>query len=81
MESNAVNSADLVNLCREIVIYLSDRDPAPRQVLLSLPCLTPNDLRAFEEAMGKTPIRTRGPASTSEAKEDEGETIGLASVL
>uniref|UniRef100_M4D0H8 Uncharacterized protein n=1 Tax=Brassica campestris TaxID=3711 RepID=M4D0H8_BRACM len=118
MESNAVNSADLVNLCREIVIYLSDRDPAPRQVLLSLPCLTPNDLRAFEEAMGKTPspkeqkqlmrsllllgtgnnlralaaqktmnvitnvtLRTRGPASTSEAKEDEGETIGLASVL
>ncbi|KAG2244157.1 hypothetical protein Bca52824_094015 [Brassica carinata] len=118
MESNAVNSADLVNLCREIFISLSDRDPAPRQVLLSLPGLTPNDLRAFEEAVAKTPspkeqkqlmrsllllgtgnnlralaaqkttnvitnvtLRTRGPASTSEAKEDEGETIGLASVL
>lgn len=25
------------------------------QVLLSLPCLTPNDLRAFEEAVAKTP--------------------------
>ncbi|KAF2532761.1 hypothetical protein F2Q70_00032254 [Brassica cretica] len=36
MESNAVNSADLVNLCREIVIYLSDRDPAPRQVSFCL---------------------------------------------
>ncbi|KAJ4866940.1 Protein HASTY 1 [Raphanus sativus] len=55
MKSNAVNGADLVNLCREIFIYLSDRDSAPRQVLLSLRCLTPNDLRAFEEAVGKTP--------------------------
>ncbi|WZY79260.1 hypothetical protein YC2023_025644 [Brassica napus] len=55
IESNAVNSADLVNLCREIYIYLSERDPAPRQVLLSLPCLTPNDLRAFDEAVAKTP--------------------------
>ncbi|KAL1220851.1 Protein HASTY 1 [Cardamine amara subsp. amara] len=118
MESNAVNSADLVNLCREIFIYLSDRDPAPRQVLLSLPCLSPNDLRAFEEAVAKTPspkeqkqlmksllllgtgnnlralaaqktvnvitnvtLRSRGPANTSESKEDDRETIGLASVL
>lgn len=32
LESNAVISADLVNLCREIFIYLCDRDPAPRQV-------------------------------------------------
>jgi len=32
MESNAINSPDLVNICREIFIYLSDRDPAPRQV-------------------------------------------------
>ncbi|KAJ4888029.1 hypothetical protein Rs2_27777 [Raphanus sativus] len=55
MKSNAVNGADLVNLCREIFIYLSDRDSAPRQVLLSLRCLTPNDLRALEEAVGKTP--------------------------
>ncbi|CAL9219649.1 unnamed protein product [Arabidopsis halleri] len=54
LESNAINSPDLVNICREIFIYLSDRDPAPRQVLLSLPCLTPNDLHAFEEAAAKT---------------------------
>lgn len=32
LESNAINSADLVSLCREIFIYLCDRDPAPRQV-------------------------------------------------
>lgn len=32
LESNAFISADLVNLCREIFIYLCDRDPAPRQV-------------------------------------------------
>ncbi|GKV07383.1 hypothetical protein SLEP1_g19167 [Rubroshorea leprosula] len=54
LESNAVISADLVNLCREIFIYLCDRDPAPRQILLSLPCITPNDLQAFEEALTKT---------------------------
>ncbi|XVE89810.1 hypothetical protein DITRI_Ditri20bG0024300 [Diplodiscus trichospermus] len=54
LESNAVISADLVNLCREIFIYLSDRDPAPRQILLSLPCIRPNDLHAFEEALTKT---------------------------
>lgn len=32
LESNAIISADLVGLCREIFIYLSDRDPAPKQV-------------------------------------------------
>lgn len=32
LESNAVYSADLVGLCREIFIYMCDRDPAPRQV-------------------------------------------------
>lgn len=32
LDSNAVISADLVNLCREIFLYLCDRDPAPRQV-------------------------------------------------
>lgn len=32
LESNAVISADLVSLCREIFIYLCDRDPAPRRV-------------------------------------------------
>lgn len=35
MESNAINSPDLVNICREIFIYLSYRDPAPRQVSLN----------------------------------------------
>ncbi|XP_048226148.1 protein HASTY 1 [Ricinus communis] len=54
LESNAVISADLVGLCREIYIYLRDRDPAPRQVLLSLPCITTQDLVAFEEALTKT---------------------------
>ncbi|KAK9293164.1 hypothetical protein L1049_021152 [Liquidambar formosana] len=54
LESNAIISSDLVGLCREIFIYLSDRDPAPRQVLLSLPCITPHDLLAFEEALTKT---------------------------
>lgn len=32
LESNAVISADLVGLSREIFIYLCERDPAPRQV-------------------------------------------------
>ncbi|OWM66976.1 hypothetical protein CDL15_Pgr000428 [Punica granatum] len=54
LESNAIISADLVNLCREIFVYLCDRDPAPRQVLLSLPCIKPQDLAAFEEALTKT---------------------------
>ncbi|XP_030467038.1 protein HASTY 1 isoform X3 [Syzygium oleosum] len=54
LESNAIISADLVGLCREIFVYLCDRDPAPRQVLLSLPAITPQDLRAFEEALTKT---------------------------
>ncbi|KAI4301872.1 hypothetical protein L6164_035110 [Bauhinia variegata] len=54
LESNAIISADLVGLCREIFVYLCDRHPAPRQVLLSLPCITPNDLHAFEEALTKT---------------------------
>ncbi|KAM7277793.1 hypothetical protein ACFE04_004927 [Oxalis oulophora] len=54
LESNAVISADLVGLCREIFIYLCDRDPAPRQILLSLPHITACDLAAFEEALAKT---------------------------
>ncbi|CAN1348104.1 Protein HASTY 1 [Linum perenne] len=54
LESNAVISADLVSLCREIFVYLCDRDPAPRQILLSLPCISPHDLAAFEEALTKT---------------------------
>lgn len=32
VESNAIKSPDLVNLCSEIFINLCDRDPAPRQV-------------------------------------------------
>ncbi|GAV64215.1 Xpo1 domain-containing protein [Cephalotus follicularis] len=54
LESNAVISADLLALCREIFIYFRERDPAPRQILLSLPCITPQDLLAFEEALTKT---------------------------
>ncbi|KAE8679297.1 Protein HASTY 1 [Hibiscus syriacus] len=54
LESNAFISADLVNLCREIFIYLCDRKPAPRQILLSLPCISSNDLHALEEALTKT---------------------------
>lgn len=54
LESNAIISTDLVGLCREIFVYLSDRDAAPRQVLLSLPCITRDDLVAFEDALTKT---------------------------
>ncbi|TXG65800.1 hypothetical protein EZV62_007075 [Acer yangbiense] len=54
LESNAIISADLVGLCREIYMYLCDRDPAPRQILLSLPCVTQQDLLAFEDALTKT---------------------------
>ncbi|XP_019231873.1 PREDICTED: protein HASTY 1 isoform X2 [Nicotiana attenuata] len=54
LESNAFISADLVGLCREIFIYLADRHPAPRQILLSLPCITSQDLQAFEDALTKT---------------------------
>lgn len=34
LESNAVTSSDILGLCREIYVYLADRDPAPRQVNL-----------------------------------------------
>ncbi|KAJ6816610.1 protein HASTY 1 [Iris pallida] len=54
LESNAIISADLVGLCREIFVYLSDRDPSPREILLSLPCITRDDLLAFEDALVKT---------------------------
>ncbi|KAL7157774.1 hypothetical protein ABFS83_02G099400 [Erythranthe nasuta] len=54
LESNAVISSDLVGLCREIFVYLSHRDPSPRQILLSLPSITHPDLLAFEEALSKT---------------------------
>lgn len=54
LESNAIISADLISLCREIFVYLSGRDPSPRQILLSLPCITPQDFLAFEESLAKT---------------------------
>ncbi|KAH7571973.1 hypothetical protein JRO89_XS04G0177000 [Xanthoceras sorbifolium] len=54
LESNAIISADMVGLCREIYIYMWDRDPAPRQILVSLPCITEQDLLAFEDALTKT---------------------------
>ncbi|KAL0380121.1 UNVERIFIED_CONTAM: protein HASTY 1 [Sesamum angustifolium] len=54
LESNSIISAELVGLCREIFIYLSNRNPSPRQILLSLPCITLQDLLAFEEALSKT---------------------------
>ncbi|KAK6243201.1 hypothetical protein QUC31_009610 [Theobroma cacao] len=72
LESNAVISADLVNLCREIFIYLCDRDTAPRQILLSLPSISPNDLHAFEEALAKT-------ASPKEQKQHMRSLLLLAS--
>ncbi|EPS62225.1 hypothetical protein M569_12567, partial [Genlisea aurea] len=54
LESNAAVSADLVGLCRDIFVYTSNRNPAPRQILMSLPCMTPRDLHSFEEALSKT---------------------------
>ncbi|KZV39943.1 protein HASTY 1 [Dorcoceras hygrometricum] len=54
LESNAFISSDLVGYCRDIFIYLSKRDPSPRQILLSLPYITLQDLLAFEEALTKT---------------------------
>lgn len=62
LESNAFASADLVGLCREIFVYFAQKDPAPRQILLSLPCITPQVLVDFEEALTKT-------ASTKEQKQ------------
>ncbi|XP_078168600.1 ARM repeat superfamily protein isoform X1 [Carex rostrata] len=53
-ESNAFICAELVGLCREIYVYLSDRDPTPRQVLMSLPHIKQEDLVAFEDALSKT---------------------------
>ncbi|KAM0909341.1 hypothetical protein ACQ4PT_014873 [Festuca glaucescens] len=54
VELNAVISAELVGLCREIYIYLSDKDPAPKQVLLSLPDMKQEDLLAFNDSLSKT---------------------------
>ncbi|AES82582.1 putative exportin-1/Importin-beta [Medicago truncatula] len=54
LESNAIISSDLVAICREIFVNLCDRHPAPRQILQSLPFVTPHDLHAFEESLSKT---------------------------
>ncbi|KAJ0469083.1 putative armadillo-like helical, exportin-1/Importin-beta, exportin-5 [Helianthus annuus] len=56
LESNASanTSATLVGICCEIFVSFCKQDPAPRQILLSLPCIGPQDLLAFEEALGKT---------------------------
>ncbi|KAK3160833.1 hypothetical protein QOZ80_1BG0065470 [Eleusine coracana subsp. coracana] len=54
VESNSIMSAELVGLCREIYVYLSDKDPAPRQVLLSLPHIKQEDLLAFDDSLSKT---------------------------
>ncbi|MCL7029899.1 hypothetical protein MKW94_009024 [Papaver nudicaule] len=117
LESNAFASADLVGICREIFVFLADRDPSPRQILLTLPSITPQDLHAFEEAVSKTSspkeqkqhmksllllatgnklkalaaqkstnvitnvsLRTRNPASASEASTNDGD-LGLSALL
>ncbi|BBN01643.1 exportin-5 [Marchantia polymorpha subsp. ruderalis] len=54
LESNATGQAELIGLLREIYIRLSAHSQAPRQVLLSLPSITPEVLAAFEKALGKT---------------------------
>ncbi|KAL0858073.1 hypothetical protein Bca101_063227 [Brassica carinata] len=61
IDENVNNSSVLVGLCSEIFVYLSQRHPAPRQVLLSLPCLTPDDQRDYEEALAETsePIKQK----------------------
>ncbi|KAH9318681.1 hypothetical protein KI387_020450, partial [Taxus chinensis] len=54
LESNAMIHAELVGLCREIFVHLSNRHPAPRKVLLSQLSVTPDALSAFETALLKT---------------------------
>ncbi|GJU50085.1 protein HASTY 1 [Tanacetum coccineum] len=54
LESNALVSATLVGLCSEIYVNFSKEDPTPKQILLSLPCIAPQDLLAFDEALGNT---------------------------
>ncbi|KMT13498.1 hypothetical protein BVRB_4g082770 [Beta vulgaris subsp. vulgaris] len=118
LESNAFVSSDLVSLCREIFVYLADRDPTPRQILLSLPCINPQELAAFEEALAKTAspkeqkqhmksllllgtgnklkalvaqksvniitnvsVRSRTANSTVDTGTEEGDVVGLASII
>lgn len=52
LESNAFVSADLVGLCREIFVYLSDRDPSPRQVSCSPTMLKCVCLKFYTSASG-----------------------------
>lgn len=54
IDENVNNNSILVGMCSDIFVYLSQRHPAPRQVLLSLPCLTPDDLRDYEKALAET---------------------------
>lgn len=54
LESNAIISSDLVGLCREIYMHLLNRDSSPRQVLLSFPSITMDNLLAFESALSNT---------------------------
>ncbi|CAN6467750.1 unnamed protein product [Victoria cruziana] len=54
LDSNAIISAELVGLCCDIFTALSNKDPACKEVLLSLPCITMHDLLAFEDALAKT---------------------------
>ncbi|CAG7890991.1 unnamed protein product, partial [Brassica rapa] len=51
---STLKSNILVGMCSEIFVYLSQRHPAPRQVLLSLPRLAPGDLRDYEKALAET---------------------------
>ncbi|CAA7041201.1 unnamed protein product [Microthlaspi erraticum] len=44
----------LVGLCHEIFVHLSERHQAPRQVLLSFPRLSLDDLHAYEKALAET---------------------------
>ncbi|KAI5001207.1 hypothetical protein ZWY2020_011166 [Hordeum vulgare] len=54
-DSEAVTkSAELIGLCREIYLYLSDKDPATKQVLLSLSDMKQEDLLAFDDSLSKT---------------------------
>ncbi|XP_062198734.1 protein HASTY 1-like isoform X2 [Phragmites australis] len=52
--TKVISFCDLVGLCREIYVYLSNRDPAPRLVLLSLPHIKKEDLLAFDDSLSKT---------------------------
>ncbi|CAH8386137.1 unnamed protein product [Eruca vesicaria subsp. sativa] len=54
IDENVNNSSVLVGLCSEIFVYLSQRNPAPRQVLLSLPYLSHDVLLDFEKALAET---------------------------